>query len=547
VSNAIEAGRADLAAWSEAQSANFYHSARLLRLLQELDWTEAERRRHTPGLEAYGRVVAQELDAIVIENNLPANRPRLGGWDPIGRPARPVVHHPTWWEAGRRIYGSGVMTAYGEDPTPHRYILSLFYLSSHVGEGGHNCPLACTAGAIRTLQALGSPEQRERYLPRLLDPDFDTNFTAAQFLTEVQGGSDVGANACVARQEPDGSWTLSGEKWFCSNIDADVFVMSARPVGRPGGTRGLSMFLVPATWEGQPNGYVVQRVKDKVGTRSMASAEVDFQDARAWPLGPLERGFVNLMSLVINTSRLYNAWGCAGIGQRAYLVASTYAEHRRAFGAPIAGYPMVQETLALMLADAEASLAGCWLLAGLQERRDQGVASEVEEGFFRVALNLNKVRTAQLSHDVIVRGIEILGGNGAIETFSVLPRMLRDNVVYENWEGTHNTLQLQVLRDCRRMGLNQPFFAFLEDRLPAEDLAGPRRAFEALLEAPEELATLQLRPVCAKLATLVMLAGLAPVDDARVQARVGLTRRHLDGEPERDAAYLARIQEAWRV
>jgi hypothetical protein len=358
----------------------------------------------------------------------------------------------------------------------------------------------------------------------------------------------VGANGCVATPQADGSWRITGEKWFCSNVDADVIVMSARPEGRPGGTRGLSMFVVPAVLaDGSRNHLQVRRLKDKLGTRSMASAELDFHGAVGEPLGPIESGFVNLMSLVINTSRLYNAFGCAGIAQRSYLVASGYARHRQAFGAPIASYPLVQETLALMLADAEAALAGSWLLAGLQERLDSGDATDTERGFFRVALNLNKVRTAQLGHEAVCRGVEILGGNGAIESFSVLPRLLRDNVVYENWEGTHNTLMLQVLRDSKRLGVHHAFFDWLEQRLGADSVDGPRAAFAATLGASDGLATLQLRPICTRLATLVHLAALAPIDDPRVRARARLTRwHHLDGVVTHDAAYLALIGEAWQ-
>ncbi len=548
MSNASDLGRSDLAAWVNAQPDDFYDSSKLLRLLQGLDWSAEEQARREPVLRRYGQVVARDLDAVAAENNQPANLPRTSGWDGIGRTAHAVQHHPTWWEAGRLIYGSGIMAAYGEEPASHRTILSLFYLSSHVGEGGHNCPLACTAGAIRALQSLGTPEQQAKFLPRLLDPNFDTNYTAAQFLTEVQGGSDVGANGCVATQQPDGTWRISGEKWFCSNVDADVIVMSARPEGNPAGTRGLAMFVLPAVLpDGMRNGFRVRRLKDKLGTRSMASAELDFDGAVAEALGPVDQGFVNLMSLVINTSRLYNAFGCAGIAQRSYLVASGYARHRQAFGQPIAQYPLVQETLALLLADAEASLAGSWLLAGLQERLDSGDVTDIERGFFRMALNLNKVRTAQLGHAAVCRAIEVLGGNGAIETFSVLPRLLCDNVVYENWEGTHNTLMLQVLRDSTRLQVHEAFFAWLEEHLDPSLVAGPRRDFEALLEAPMGVATLQLRPVCARLATLVQLAALEPVADARVRARARLTRwHHLEGSVSHDESYLALIGEAWQ-
>lgn len=537
--NQTLSGREALAGWLRKQPSSFYESAPLLRRLQEASWSDSDWSETRSRLEEFGRVVAQELDAWVIENNEGSHLPTLKGWDPIGRRETPVQHHPSWREAGRLIYGSGIMSAYGTFPQPHRFILSLFYLSCHVGEGGHNCPLACTAGAIRGLQFLGNDQQKERYLERLLDSDFDTNFTGAQFLTELQGGSDVGANATRAVPLSDGTWRLHGEKWFCSNVDADVALVTARYDTEVNGTRGLGLFLVPAKKpDGRWNDYRVRRLKDKLGTRSMASGEIDFVGAYAEALGPVEQGFLNMMKLVINTSRLYNAFGCSAHIQRAYLVARGYAESREAFGQPIVNYPMVRESLAFLKSDADACLAGSFNLAELQEKIESETASADEQAFYRVALNINKVQTAKVAHESINRAIQVLGGNGAIETFSVLPRLLRDNVVYENWEGTHNVLLLQVLKDCQKMALHEGFFRHLEGRLGSK-MVGPVRAnFEGLLQQPSDIATLNLHPICSQMAALVQLSGLRESGDARSATMRLVGRRHLAGRLVRDKVYL---------
>ncbi|MDH3261521.1 MAG: acyl-CoA dehydrogenase family protein [Acidimicrobiia bacterium] len=525
---AVEEGRGALSEWLAAQPKNFYDADSLLRILVE----RAGLGDRIGALEAFGAVAAGPLDAAAIENNRPGNLPVLDSHDGIGRYVARIMHHPSYHRAGKLIYGSGVMAAYAEIPNPHPFILSLFYLSAHVGEGGHNCPLACTAGAIRALQTLGTDEQKAAWLPRLLTPVYGDHYAGAQFLTEVQGGSDVGANAVVAERQTDGSWHIAGEKWFCSSADADVFVVTARPEGAAGGTKGLGLFLVPREVGGEPNGFVLRRLKDKLGTRSMVTAEIDFEGARAEQLGSLEHGFRNTMELIIDTSRLYNAFGCAAMAHRAYLVARGYAEHRRAFGETIGRFPLVKETLSMIRADAEAALAGSFWLAQIQQRVDGGEASDDEAAFLRMGLNLNKVRTASLSHDAVNRGIEILGGNGTIETFSVLPRLLRDNVVFENWEGTHHTLRMQVLNDALRLGLHEGFFAMLEKRLGSERLRSDRQAFDLCLKEQD---TLLLRRVCDHLGSWIHLAALEDIDEPGIRARAELTTlRHLSEDPSRD-------------
>jgi acyl-CoA dehydrogenase len=512
--DATEQGRLDLAAWQAGQPQNFYEADTLLSHL-----ARDER------LRAFGAVAAGPLDAAVIENNLPENLPALRTHDGIGRHVEGLAVHPSYHRAGELIYGSGMLAAYGTVPSPHPFILAMFYISSHVGEGGHNCPVACTAGAIRALQAVGTPAQRSSWLPRLQSPVYAERAAGAQFLTEVQGGSDVGANNVRARRLEDGAYSIAGEKWFCSSADAGVFLMTARPEGGAPGTAGLGLFLVPREIGGAPNGFRLRRLKDKLGTRSMVTAEIEFEGARAEALGPVEDGFRNAMDLVIGTSRLYNAFACAGAAHRAYLVARGYAEHRHAFGRPIGSYPLVRETLAMMLADAEAALAGSYWLAELQERVDAGTAGEAERAFLRIGLNLNKVRTAALSHRVIARGIEVLGGNGTIETFSVLPRLLRDNVVFENWEGTNHTLRVQVLRDAVQRGMHAGFFEILEARLGREALRRDREDFDRCVQ---EADTLLLRRVCDRLGTWIQLGALVGIDEPGIRARAELSAsRHL--------------------
>jgi len=460
----VSRGRADLVEWECAQSVNFYETDRHLRNILEFHWGADRLREHAERLSNFGDEAAMIVDPAVRRANLAENLPRLDRYSAIGERTEDVGHSADHHLAGRYIYGSGAMSVYAE-PESNLLALALFYLSSYNGEAGHNCPLACTAGVIKTLQNAADEELKKKYLPRLLDPNYMTRFHGAQFLTEIQGGSDVGANACVATliDGQENRWLINGEKWFCSNVTADLALITARPENSVSGTKGLGLFLVPRHLNnGAPNGIYIRRLKDKLGTKSLATAEVDFRDAIAYQIGEPGRGFQHAMDFVINTSRLYNAVGSAGAARRAYLIAWTYAKHRRAFGSPIKDLPLVQEALAEMRAVTMAITSGGLFLAHLRDEIEAGGADEMGRQFFRLAVNLNKYRSSISATDVIRRGIEILGGNGAMENFSVLPRLLRDSVIFEAWEGAHNTLLAQSVRDIQRLKLHEAFCARLD-------------------------------------------------------------------------------------
>ncbi len=551
-------GRNDLLAWDDAQPDNFYESDRHFRNVLGV-YAGDRLAALEEDLMRFGAECAGPVDELVRENNVHANNPRLERFTGLGVRIEKIEHHPTYHAAGEYIYGSGVMEAYADHPNSLG-VLSRFYVSSYLGEAGHNCPLACTAGVIRVLQELGTPELKEKYLPHFLDRDYGRHMEGAQFLTEVQGGSDVGANATRAVRAEDGTWRIHGEKWFCSNIDADVFLMTARPEDAPEGTRGLGLFFVPRLLEdGSVNEFRVRRLKDKIGTRSMASGECDFTGAVAYHMGEVGTGFRHMMELVITTSRIFNAVSTVAGARRAHITGLTYAAHRHAFGKPIVEYPLVQETLADTRASVDAAVSGTFHTVWLADKVDRDEATDVEKGFQRFAVNLNKMRTAKTNREAVVDSIEILGGNGAIETFSVLPRLLRDSIVSENWEGTHNTLIMQILRDSQKYHVHQAFFAHLDELLQADGVC-PRRGPE-LREALRRNAdaidgALRLDPVQAPLemrkhldhtcflfwaaARLWQAARyeVSDVDDASIEH---FFEMHVRPERTRDEAYYARI------
>ena len=508
----VAAGRAALEEWERRQPANFYESDRHLQRVLERHWEADGLRARAAQLSKFGGEAATVVDRAVRRANETPNLPRLERYSAAGVRTEEVIHSADHHLAGRYIYGSGAMACYAE-PGANLMALALFYLSSHNGEAGHNCPLACTAGVIKILQQVGSDELKERYLPRLLDPDYGRRFDGAQFLTEVQGGSDVGANACRATplEAGRGTWQVNGEKWFCSNVTAELALVTARPDGAPGGTRGLGLFLVPRRLgDGGLNGLHIRRLKDKLGTRSLATAEVDLHDALAFEVGAPERGFEHVMDFVVNTSRLYNALGSAGAARRAYLIARGYAGHRRAFGEAIRNFAPVAVALAEMRAQSAALASAGLYLARLRDELESGRAGETAAPFFRLAVNLNKYRSSVAGTDVVRRGIELLGGNGAMENFSVLPRLLRDSLIFEAWEGAHNTLLAQSLRDLRRHRLHEAFCARLDGMLGGArpEVARLRDEIEAVLGAGEAVGSLRFRRLADRMMDLFYAACL---------------------------------------
>lgn len=453
-------------------------------------------------LKDFGATVSA-IDPLVRENNRDEHLPRLRRWDGQGHRVESVDFHPSYREIGKAAYGSGMMSLYRE-PGRELETLALVYLFAQNGEAGHACPMACTAGLIKILQGDGG---HPVWLERLLDPDYDTHFHGAQFLTEVQGGSDVGANAVVARDAGDGSWRIHGEKWFCSVVDAQLFLMTARPEGSADGTRGLRTFVVPRTLpSGEVNDFAIRRLKYKLGTRSMASAELDFQGAVAYPVAD----FRTTVATVLNTSRLYNAICSSGMLQRAAREAHAYARNRYAFGQPILGFHTLARIVARIRTEAYAARSVTFLLARMADEVALGQASERDQGAWRMLVNFNKFWTSIACTLSIRDAIEVFGGNGAIEEFSVLPRLLRDSIVCEAWEGGHNVLCAQALKDAYKLGLHTPMFDLLEELADGQvpELAAARRRFEQLLALPPAEAAVHIRDVAEEIRFAAQAAAL---------------------------------------
>lgn len=529
MTNRYDHGRSLLRRWHAAKPRNFYDDDRYLRmaLARRLDakgLAAAE-----PALRQAGGDSAGPIDRAAFVLDRPEHLPRVEPWSPLGERTDDVVFHPAYHDVGRLVWRSGVLAVLGE-PGHMTLHASLAYLFGLNGETPHLCSVACTAGLVKAIQRAGSDWMRRTWLPRLLESDYDRRWHGAQFLTEVHGGSDVGANACVARPVPGepGVFRLSGEKWFGSNVAADLYAVSARAEGAPDGTPGIGLYVVPRRLDdGRPNGVTIRRLKNKLGTKSLATAELDFEDALAYALGSPDAGFQLLIGVIINTSRLEVAIGSSGLMRRAWIEAFHYARVREAFGRRLIDFPAVRQQLAEIRVLGTAGLAFTLFVAALEDELSVAGLRPEDDALYRTAVNLAKFITSTDAGLVVHHAIEILGGNGTIEDFSPLPRLYREAPIQESWEGPHNTLMSQLLRDARRAKMHDAVLARAERTLldierPA--LAAAREAalrvldqtrsrLTEILRGDPDAAAFHVRGLMTRVARIMQVALL--LDDAQ--------------------------------
>jgi alkylation response protein AidB-like acyl-CoA dehydrogenase len=298
------------------------------------------------------------------------------------------------------------------------------------------------------LEKFGTEEQKNTYLPLLASMDGNSLEEGATFLTEIQGGSDVGATQTRAVKNGD-HYFLTGEKWFCSNCDAGVIIILAR-TGEVPGTKGLSLFLMPRYLSnGEKNRIAIRRLKDKLGVRAVASGECILDRAVGYLIGKEEEGF-KIMAEALNISRMCTTTGSLGISRRAFLEAATYASKREAFSESLTEYPMVRETLLSMITEIEAvwALTSRMLLTFDQIHTDHE-KTEDGEVLLRFLLTLAKYRASENGVKHAREALELHGGNGYIEEY-VTPRLLRDAQINTVWEGTSNIMALELMKLLHR-------------------------------------------------------------------------------------------------
>ncbi|WP_218511257.1 acyl-CoA dehydrogenase family protein [Variovorax sp. dw_308] len=422
-----------------------------------------------PHFERLGALAGGPLDELA--HTADVNPPTLSLRTRTGIDDQRVNKHPAYVEMERLAlseFGLAAMSHReetlgwkGKMPPLIKYVLTYLFVQA---EFGLCCPVSMTDSLARTLKKFGSPELVERFLPRFQSVDFDELAQGAMFMTEQAAGSDIAATVTSAAQDKNGQWRLSGDKWFCSNPDADFAMVLARVEGSAAGMKGVSLFLLPRQLDdGSHNHYRIIRLKDKLGTRSMASGEIRLEGAIAYLVGEQGRGFVQMADMV-NNSRLSNGVRAAGLMRRACAEAEYIASQRQAFGKRLADMPLMQKQLQKLRLPAEQARTMVFQTAQALMRSDGGETAAYP--LLRILTPLIKFRACRDARKVTGDAMEVRGGCGYIEEWSD-PRLVRDAHLGSIWEGTSNIVALDVIRAVTRENslpaLQAHFGALLDD------------------------------------------------------------------------------------
>lgn len=440
-----------------------------------------------PRWSQLGRELAGNMDAL----SLTADRrgPVLRSRNLYGESVDALEFHPAYQELLGIAVRSGMFQVKWEpvlrarfSGEGHRLGFSAGLLYA-MGEAGLYCPLCMTDGVARIVDRFAAAEDRERLLPHIFTEDPASLYTGAMFLTEKSGGSDVGANRVRAVQAgsgaagvgadgaaadgSNGTWyQLYGEKWFCSNANAELALALARTDPAVLGTRGLSIFLLEQIGpDGKPNPRQVLRLKEKLGVRSMASAELLLTGTWGRRLGQEGQGFA-IMAEMINLSRLYNAVTAVALARRALREAWFFLRHRKTFGRPALEHPLVRERLERLGAGWLGELQLCWRAIEALDAADAGNSHEA--ALARLFTPMVKRSSAEFSVYAIRECMELMGGIGYIED-GVMPKMLRDANVLPIWEGAGNIMLLDMLRAFQKAAPAQGWHSVWQQLLASAD------------------------------------------------------------------------------
>src|SRR5215510_9860913 len=456
-------------------------------------------------------------EAIAISEAVDrAGTPWLRMFDQFGRRVDEILFPPDYWKMLKKGYETGAIWRACEGDS-----LKMHYLIDYVTcffDAGLGCPYIVSLSTTVPLKKYGSPELQKRFLPHLLRRD-GTNWQGATWMTEIKGGSDLGANVeTIARSEPpavaggpmpapDSLWLLTGDKYFASNVGAELAIVAARPEGAPPGPKGLALFLVPrhrseppAVAGGPPElNYFIRRLKNKIGTRSVPTGEVELRDSEAYLLGQPESG-IYLILESLNLSRVGNIAGSVALAQRALSDAFAFAQKREAFGKPIVEHPLLRRQFDERGEQLIHARALMWqAIELLEEVWQERPPYSDRYHLFRLVAHLAKYWTAELAVQFAKWNMEVHAGAGVLAEHRA-ERWLRDAMILPIWEGTPHRQMLDGLEVMERKRAHEMLFEHLAPYADKIDLRNISSRVEQHLRLSTEEKEAGIEPLFRELA-----------------------------------------------
>jgi alkylation response protein AidB-like acyl-CoA dehydrogenase len=512
---------------------NFYEIDRGVRDLLPLYLSREDHRRLEPHFQRLGALAGGKLDQLArVADKHP---PVLNARDRFGRDEDWIDYHPAYRDMEAIAFGDfqfhamshrgGVLGMDAPLSAVAKYAFQYLFVQA---EFGLMCPISVTDTSIHLIRKFASAELKDYLLPLMLSGDIATLWKSTQFMTERAGGSDVGAIETVAARDGD-DWRLTGDKWFCSHTDADVALLLARPEGAPAGTKGLALFALPRRLkDGRRNSYRIVRLKDKLGTRSMASGEIRLDGAVAYLVGEADCGLKQMMEQV-NLSRLSHGVRAAAMMRRCVNEALTCARARVAFGEPVVTYPLLRRQLMKLMVPAEQALSMVMLAASMMDAANAGSAEA--QAVVRILTPLLKFRACRDNIPVATGAMEVRGGNGYIEEW-VHARLVRDAHIGVLWEGTSNINALDIItRAVGKSGAHKALASLMKARLDEAQTLPPdfrRRlglAFDRAIALAERVAAEPQSEAAARLAASALYHATSAVLLAWEGSRLGVDAR----------------------
>jgi acyl-CoA dehydrogenase len=426
--------------------------------------------------EEEGQNISQAVDR--------AGTPSLRMFDRSGNRVDEILYSPEYWKMLKKGYQAGLLWRVLDEKTFLPAALGIYVTSFY--DPGLACPYTVSLGTLIASLKYGEAEIQQRFVPKLLQKD-GTAWQGATWMTEIKGGSDLGATVETLARQVDRHWLLTGDKYFASNAGAQLAVVAARPQDAPKDVRGLALYLVPRHRQDGGLNYCIRRLKDKIATRSVPTGEIELRESEAWLLGEAEKG-IYLILEVLNLSRVLNSIGSIALAQRAMAEAFWFARNRVVFGRFLVEQPLMRHQFEERLHQLRAASKLAWKAVELLDEvwHEKPTYSD-RYHLFRLVAHLAKYWTAELAVQTAKWAMEVHGGLGTLQEYDA-ERWLREAMILAIWEGPSHRQILDGVEVMERKRAHQLLFHWLSDVAPRpalEDIEG-RIERHLLLSRPEK-------------------------------------------------------------